>query len=940
MNDSLKRTVLKRENGKIFSAETTEKIRLFFYNGSFVAAFIVALCMLMAIFSANGFYPFGNLSISWCDGDQQFIPLLCDFKDVLEGKSGFFMSTANSGGMNFYGVFFFNLSSPFSFLVVFFDKADMGNAFNVIVCLKLAVAAACFSFLVKNKTRNPIIIIFASVLYAFSGYATMYCQIAQWLDVYYVFPLLVLGLEKMTEGKSNVLYTVTLFLSVLFQFYLAYAVVIFVCLYASLYALYNRGNRRFCFSFIAGSVIAALCSCVVLLPCFVQYLGSMRSSDIITSLSSSNLFPPSYTSFPTFFCLAPVIVFAVYYFVGNYRNFKFTLFVLCFLPVVFEPIAKAWQTFNYMAFPARYGFTVITLGLYFGVCGIEKEAGNVQSIVGTDGACGATCTKNGSDFRDRLSIFFTGKNIFGKIFYAVIVALLVCFFGIFSVKYYNANARALSTFAQTLWGNKTSFEGLLLFAAVSAVIGALLFVTVKLKLTFKNLVFGAIGLFFVFEAAFSCNVYVTSAVTMRSEKNNISSRLEYIAELENLVPDQDFYRVKTERKLFEVNMIGALGYNSIAHYTSLNGRDFMLTAKALGYSSYWMEVNSDGGTIFSDALLRNKYVVCYGSRSGAAYTTASGKYSMIENEILFPSAFYVEKCENYSLDYTLERVMLQNEFFKELTGQGDLFERLPIVSLSDVEDLSDEENYEYSVVDGKNGVLNYAAKIEGEKRLYLDLFDEYGNSLKEPTYEKISAVTVYKNGTLVRRTSKYPLQTSNGVLDLGSYNDCEVRVSVELSGDVKAKSFGVYVADTSLLENAVNGLIGSNLSQKGNTFDTEIQVERDGGIFIGLPYDDGYTATVNGKKVDIKSFGGFMVVPVTCGKNVVELSFAPKGFSFGLAVSLLGVAAFALYIVFKNKLKKRIPKAAYSACFYLVEALGVFVVAVVYLFPLFVYLFV
>ena len=55
--------------------------------------------------------------------------------------------------------------------------------------------------------------------------------------------------------------------------------------------------------------------------------------------------------------------------------------------------------------------------------------------------------------------------------------------------------------------------------------------------------------------------------------------------------------------------MGALGYDTLAHYTSLTDGDYIFALKKLGYSSYWMEVCSNGGTRITDAVLANKYTV-------------------------------------------------------------------------------------------------------------------------------------------------------------------------------------------------------------------------------------------------------------------------------------------------------------------------------------------
>ena len=922
------------------------------YDYAFLSAGVVTFLLFAVLFSQNDVYPFGKLSISWCDGDQQFIPLLCEFKDILDGKQGFFFSNVNSGGMNFYGVFFFNLSSPFTFLIAFFDKADAGSAFNLIVMLKLITASMTCSFLLKRRTNNYFLVVFPSVVYAFSGYAMMYYQIAQWLDVFYLFPLVLIGLERMTEGRSNLLYIVTLFLTVLFQFYLAYPVVIFLCLYASVCALYNRAScRKFCLSFISGSIVAALLSGVIILPCFMQYRASMRTSGIIETLRGSNFFPSVNTTLPTFYCLAPFVPFIIYFCVKRSRDFKCVVMLLTLFPVAIEPIAKAWQTFNYMSFPTRYGFIVIAFGLYLAVSGAEKLRAESRKNAQNFSENALESHENAQNLSESANLsgtkkFFAGYSLSAKIVYGVLTVALAVLFSIFSVEFFRTNKEALSSFAQSLWGNEISFKGLTIFALFALAAGGAFFAARKFNLTHENVVFGAIALCLVFNSAFSCNVYMIEAVAC-GKNSNVSTRLETIAELDGLISDDEFYRVKTGSKIFEVNMTGAMGYNGISHYTSLNGKVNMLTAKYLGYSSYWMEVNGNGGTIFSDALLRNKYVI-YRGKGGNACVTPSGAYSVSQTRILFPSAFVV-KNSAYNPDFSLERYAMQEELFEALTGESGLFEKYSPALVTGAEDLSADGKFVYKPAGSddadKQAKITYEFTVSGLKRLYFDLFDEYTNALREPTYEAVSEIAVYRNGSVVRRTANYPVRSSNGIVDLGSFSDCTVKVAVTLRKDVSARSFGVFSADEELLKSAVNRLIGADLIVKKNGFSCEIDSQDGGFLFVPVPFDKGFSAKVNGKKRSVGYFGGFMTVPLEKGQNRVELDFCPPGLVFGAVLTTIGFVVFALYLCLRTAVTKdekiarlyeksavareRIGRLSVLAT----VALGAIVLIVIYVFP-------
>ena len=102
---------------------------------------LLTLAVMLYVFKSYNMYPFGQGSISWCDMNQQGIPLLMDFKDMLSGKDNLLFSMNNAGGMNFWGVFCFFLSNPFSLLSVFVSKEEIIYFVNIIVILKLTLCS-------------------------------------------------------------------------------------------------------------------------------------------------------------------------------------------------------------------------------------------------------------------------------------------------------------------------------------------------------------------------------------------------------------------------------------------------------------------------------------------------------------------------------------------------------------------------------------------------------------------------------------------------------------------------------------------------------------------------------------------------------------------------------------------------------------------------------
>lgn len=64
-----------------------------------------------------------------------------------------------------------------------------------------------------------------------------------------------------------------------------------------------------------------------------------------------------------------------------------------------------------------------------------------------------------------------------------------------------------------------------------------------------------------------------------------------------------------------------------------------------------------------------------------------------------------------------------------------------------------------------------------------------------------------------------------------------------------------------------------------------------------IPYDEGWTAKIDGKKVDTKAFqNAFVSIHVPKGKHKVTFSYLPKGFIAGAISFVVAIAMFILYL--------------------------------------------
>ncbi len=830
----------------------------------------------LAVFAGSGLYPFGDKTLAWCDMHQQVLPLLLDFKDILEGKGDFFFNWQNAGGMNFLGVFLFFISSPFSLLVVFIDKADMMVFMNIMTLMKMAVCAITANayFRTCHKKLDATYSALFSVMYSFSGYAMLFYQNTVWLDVMYFFPLLLISFNSLIKRKRICGLIFCLVGMLVLNYYLSYMVVLFTILFFGVFLFLNRkkgSTKGIAPRFIIGCAIAALISAVVWLPSFVQYLSSARGANVLKGLFESAVFAGIYTNLPLIFCTGfSVAAFIVYFLRRKSKSSRFYALMafLMMLPIIFEPINKMWHTGDYMAFPMRYGYMTTLIMLTYAAVKLSH-------------------TKSGDYAKKNKKGYLIGITAASVIFFA------------FSIWFYCRFRYELDSYVSTLWGSSESFFLLIIiFCGFTALYVLAMAFGVFKKLTFKA-VCSVLAAIVVAESVFNANVYIGAAAYTPVKYNNA-------IELEGKIPeDDDFYRVKLAqwpKKYFDANLIGGLGYPTIAHYTSLTSEHYMYAMKRLGYSSYWMEVTGNGGTALTDAVMNIKYYVeKFSAREPVIYRDKN--YSIYESEYYLPLGIVTDSdlslCEELP---KAERIVIQEYFAKNLLNTGNelLFTEY---------EHTGEKNVRYAYHDGmyyftpqsdtRIATLSYKLKIDGKQALYFDCFDLVTRNIKEHIN---GSFAIYVNG--IKFDLSFPNQDSNGLLYLGTFENESVSIDVDVNQSAYCSSYGIYGLSLDKLKKAIDDTKTAELTADGgNIRGTVDNAKKDQWLFLSVPYDSGFSAQINGKDTEIyRSMTGFMAVRLEEGNNDIAISFCPRGLKQGVILSCAGLVALVLYIVLRKRI--------------------------------------
>ncbi|MGN0634224.1 MAG: YfhO family protein [Oscillospiraceae bacterium] len=864
---------------------------------------LFVFCYMLFNYKQNDMYPFGTKTMSWCDMSQQVVPLLNQFKDILEGKDSLFLSFKNSGGMNLYGVFFFFLASPFTFLVKFVAKENMMMFANILVALKMSYCAftAALCICDTRKKLDCPSVIFLSVLYPFCGYTMMYYQNIIWLDMMYLFPLLIMSFYRITKKQNPVMYILVLSAMVTVNYYISYMIVVFILLFVGVYTLRNLKSSycsRICREFFIGSLIAALLTTVVWLPSLIQYVSSGRGETGMFDSLAASYFVASYqTTIPMLFCSAFLFVILLCDIVSKRersdRNKRLlALLGITLIPFIVEPINKMWHTGNYMSFPCRFGFIPIFLAIL----------------------CAAYALENNFDYKNKLFLYlFSGLVSLGTIY---------CCYRFVTITRKN-NIDPISKYSRTLWGDDTSFKLLLGIFVMFIIAYAVIYASYKKGFIFKNI------FLFLSAAVFLIESWNYSAIYMVHPAENNEKTNEYQSEvydLENRIDDGDFYRVKSYSKLYNNNMIGALGYNSIGHYTSLNSRDYMFTMKRIGYSGVWMETASVGGTRLTDALLSIKYEI-NGGVDGCEQIYQSDAGSIYRLPDYLPMGLLLEKgaldkCAEIPKELT--RTQVQQYLSESIFGESVITEHEPLNGI--------EQHMGRTYLE-KGDSVYFNVKTNGRTTVYLDCFDELTNHLSEPIFDSLS---VNVNGEIV--DSSYPSATNNGVLRLGDYCGEELNICVTVLKDIECGSFGIFSLDSDRLAELCGTAEGAYLNVDGNGLSGSCKTDSAKTCFVSVPYDSNFKIKVNGKETEYKkAFSDFICFDVPKGENEIKITYIPKGFTAGVIVSVIGAAAFAAYLFLRKKLNRSIKID--TALKYTMLTVSALVFFAVYIMPLIVNIF-
>ncbi len=838
-------------------------------NKKYLITAVVIFAIISLIYIVKGIFPFGSNFAIWSDLHEQITAIYYHFYDAVRGSKSLLVDFTSGGGLNFVGVIGYYILSPFSLITLLFPRELVAHSVSIIIALKIMLSGiTCLYFISKyfKKVPNDYQILF-SVLYAFCGYNLILYIITPWMDVVCLFPLLLVGLKKLLDLEGSKLYIIILSLSLIFCFYLTLIVLLFIIVGTIIYLYINKKKiniKKAIFNLAISSIISILISAFIFLPSMLQIGASQRAGFDLNMILNSKLGPISDKI--TFFFLSGVSIAIVCLLLLSIVKSKkklifiISLLVLIMMPIIVEPINKLFHFGSYVFFPLRYGFIpafiFICIALYYFENMKEEKTTKKKMLI------------------------TLGSTVVGSISLLVLTKL-----------FYTEIQQSIDklTFTSDIKGLIIVFLMFLITFAVAFIIGYL------------NKNRGRFA-FWMFTLIAMTNIIMMSFIYIGIDfdQKDLQDRYKQMIELNNIKDKDDIYYVKREDQSLIRNFGMVSGYHTYTNFTSLTDKTNFETMQRLGYDSYWMDTESSGGNLFADILLAQKYIV-------SEKKINNEYYSFIDN---YKGINFYKANSNISYGYLASKNVditsaknsfdASNMIYKSITNNGNIFTIVEDFELHNIK--KEEVQGKINLYrEGNDAYLFAKINVTGRNKVYFEVLNEFNNTNKFKIYKKFA---VYVNDKLL--VEGYPYAEHNGTIELGTYENEEITVKIQLLGDAANKSvidhINIGILDLEKLENFIKINTKTEVTFSGNDISIKIDSEEDKILFLPITYLKGYKATNNDKDIEIiKMYDNFVGIKLDKGKNKIDITYKPEGLNAGILISIIGIFVALIWIKYIEK---------------------------------------
>ena len=116
--------------------------------------------------------------------------------------------------------------------------------------------------------------------------------------------------------------------------------------------------------------------------------------------------------------------------------------------------------------------------------------------------------------------------------------------------------------------------------------------------------------------------------------------------------------------------------------------------------------------------------------------------------------------------------------------------------------------------------------------------------------------------------------------------------------EIKTIDFDISISD--LVTRAQSNSV-SNFMKDGNGFTCSSDFKEDSTVYFSVPYDSGWSATIDGQNSKIIESGGMMLLNIPAGSHEIEFNYTTPGYNIGLLISAISLLVFIIICIINKK---------------------------------------
>ena len=838
-------------------------MKLFFKTyWTYFVSFIIPIIIMIGVYLSQGIYWNSDTSPLLGDGFHQYVIFDIALRNILHGNGSLFYTFTSGLGLNFYALSSYYLGSFLSPLVYFFDLTNMPDAVYLTTLLKFGLIGLSTYFSL-NKLFQSIpkpLKLALSTSYVLMSFTVSQLEIKTWLDVFILIPLIITGLQLLITEKKFLLYFTSLSILFIQNYYFGYMTALFLIFWYLCQISWDFKTRKSSFlDFIVTSFLAGMASLILTLPTLfdLQTHGEKLTEvtkfqtesswylDLFAKQFIGSFDTTKYGAIPMIFVgLLPFILTILFFTLKSIKFHVKLIYAIFFAFLIasfyIEALDLFWQGMHTPnMFLHRYAWIFSTLLIY-----------------------------TAAEVLNRL------REI--KI-WNFLISLFLVVTGFLATIYLKSHYSFLTNLNILLTLEFLIVYSLLLLAVIKKFISVNLFAIL-------------ISLFIMVEISLNAS----SQMDGIAKEWGFASRSAYSRDIPSIESFSTYIGnsfTRTEKLQTQTgNDSMKFNYNGISQFSSVRNRSASSTLDKLGFKSSGTNLNLRyaNNSILADSLFGIQYNISETpiDKYGFQDVYQKDNLTLYENQFSLPIAFASQSVYN---DVKFNEHTLDNQasFLNQLANVNfDYFSPIPHDKIENTNDL-------ISVTSSSNedAAIQYQIEVPENSQVYLSFTNLHFSN------DKQKKVDILVNG----EKNIFTTDNAFSFFNLGYTKEKKtfnIHVNFPGNSQVSFESPTFYRLDTQTFTEAIQKIKEQpvTVSTSKNKVFATYDVQQDTSIFFTIPYDKGWSAYQDGKKIEIKQAQtGFMKVDVPKGKGTITLSFIPNGFITGAICSFTSLLLFGIY---------------------------------------------